>query len=221
MTVRTADRADVQPGRASGSMASGLIPVNRAQIMPTEIELKLRVTDPQTVRARLAAVGARPIAEVLETNWILDTADRRLRAAGTGLRVRLSAPVDGSAPPVATLTFKGPRTGGALKIREELETQAHDSATMLRIFEELGYPPVITFEKRRAAFELGSCHVTLDELPRLGWFVEIEGPTAGAVEQARAKLAIEGAESVAETYVELAARHGDETASGIRELKFA
>ena len=220
MTVRTVDRADVQLGRASGSMASGQKPVNSGPNMPTEIELKLRIADHQAARTRLVAVGAHPVADVLETNWILDTTDRRLRAADTGLRVRQAVPADANATPAATLTFKGPRTGDTFKSREEQETLIDDPAAVLRILKRLGFMPTIVFEKRRATFKLGPCHVTLDELPRLGWFTEIEGASADDVEQARAKLAIDDAEPVAETYVELAAQHGDQTAAGVRQLMF-
>jgi len=215
--------------------------------MPTELEVKLRLARPDELVARLAAVGARAVGTVLEINRIFDTPERRLLSAGCGLRLRTcrdippsggvpkssaiardavtpaGAAADRSQPGV--LTFKGPRAPGPLKQREELETAVEDAAAALGILQGLGFAEVIRYEKRRSTWDVvlaeGTCEVTLDELPRLGWFAEIEGPNAAAIARARELLQLEAAPVVGESYVELAAQHGTAGPAGQRRLLFA
>jgi len=213
--------------------------------MPHEIEAKFHLSAPEPFRRRLAELGGRPAGRVLEVNRILDTAGGRLLKADCGLRVRECRPLGGGAdaPATALLTYKGPRQraadfrppgaaqaeacgsaegalSGALKTREEVETLVADAAALVAVFERLGYHTAILYEKRRETWHLGPCAVTLDELPRLGWWVEIEGPDAVAVERVRAELGLAQTPIVPDTYVELAARHGAADADGCRRLVF-
>ncbi len=126
----------------------------------------------------------------------------------------------GAPPPPALLTYKGPRGAGVFKSREELETAVEDPAALSRIFERLGFQEVIVYEKRRETWQLGPCEIALDELPKLGSWIEIEGPSASAVEQARRQLGLSAVPVVQETYVELAAGTGDLSADGCRKLLF-
>jgi len=189
--------------------------------MAREIELKYRLDDPTAVRARLGACGAQRIAHVLETNRIFDTAERKLLGSDCGLRLRTYRPLgDGGPAGIATLTYKGPRTPGKTKVREELETPVTDPEATARILQRLGFNEVIVYEKRRESWQLGDCVVCLDELPKLGWFIEIEGPSHDAVETARKRLGLSGAAPLRETYVELAATHGHPDPTGVRRLHF-
>jgi len=200
--------------------------VNRTWAMAKEIEAKFRLADPGGLRARLAALGAVRSGRVLETNRIFDTPEGRLRQAGCGLRVRTCRPwpEGGAAVPTETtggmLTFKGPRAAGALKSREELETELCDPAAAVSILQRLNLREVIVYEKRRETWRLGELEVALDELPRLGSFVEIEGPTEDAVQGARRELGLADEPLVSETYVHLVAAHGQLTEDGRRQLLF-
>lgn len=197
--------------------------VNSESHMPTEIEAKFRLTDPAALQQRLAQLGAQAAGSVLETDRIFDAADHRLRAAGCGLRVRTSRRLDAgrsAADPSPALTFKGPRAAGALKIREELETLLGDATASAHILERLGFRPVVVYEKRRKTWRLGECTVTLDEMPALGWFVEIEGPDVAAVETRQTQLGLAQTALVRESYVELAAAHGHPAADGCSWLLF-
>ncbi len=122
----------------------------------------------------------------------------------------------GALPPVADL----PGLAGGSKVREELETSVVDAAALEAILRSLGYHEVVAYEKRREVWRWGGCVVTLDELPQLGWWLEIEGPDGTAVEQARAALDLAAAVPAGETYVELAAVHGEAGPAGIRALRF-
>lgn len=187
--------------------------------MPREIEIKLRLADREALRRRLASAGAACRGLEVETNCLFDADDARLRSAGCALRVRKADELGGGGGSTTTLTFKGPRAGGPIRSREELETTVADAATLIRILEALGYRRRIAYEKRRETWTLGAAEITIDELPGLGFFCEIEADSADAVEGLRDRLGFAAADVVPETYVELAARHGVER-GGVRVLSF-
>ncbi|TWT44800.1 CYTH domain protein [Phycisphaerae bacterium RAS1] len=197
-----------------------------------ETEAKYRLDDPGSLRRRLAELAARPLSWVAERNELFDTDAGRLRAAGCGLRLRIARPLDSVGEQVATLTFKGPRQpapdAAALKRREEIEFLVSDPDAARTLLRRLGFAPTIIYEKRRESWLLRGCCITLDELPRCGWFVEIEAPHtteaesgsgASAIAAAAAGLGLGPASALAETYVDMAAARGDPNViGGFREL---
>ncbi len=188
-----------------------------------EVEAKFRLDDPADLRRALAAHGALATGQEVEENTILDTPDGQLRGRGAALRIRVARPVAGG-PPTVRLTYKGPKDPqllvGGIRAREELELEVGDDQRLAQVLDRLGYRPVLTYQKRRATWRLGECLVTIDELPGLGWFAEIEGPDADAIQHWRAALGIHAGAAVPETYVELAARHGRLQSDGTRRLTF-
>jgi len=174
--------------------------------MSVEIELKLRVESHGPVRQRLRDVGARFIEAVVETNRIYDRADGMLRKRGCGLRLRTALPLDGAASRV-TLTFKGPRLATALKSREELEVGVADAMALARVLEELGFVPILCYQKRRESWQLDGCRVELDEPPRIGLFVEIEGPDERSIRAVQTALELDKACEVPTSYVGMLVAH--------------
>lgn len=145
-----------------------------------EVEIKLRIADAGTGHRLLTGAGfrvARP--RVFEANTVFDTADARLRAAATLLRVR---EVDGR----GLLTYKGCPTPGRHKDREELEIEFAAPGVMAAILDRLGFAPAFRYEKYRTEYTDGAGNATLDETP-IGCFLELEGApewidrTAGAL----------------------------------------
>lgn len=188
--------------------------------MAQEIEVKYRLGDPTPIRARLGACGARRITHLLETNRIFDTADRKLLAADCGLRLRTSRALEGEGPVAATLTYKGPRAAGSIKVREESETAVADPSASATILQRLGFVEVIVYEKRRETWRLAECEICLDELPLLGWFIEIEGPSPTAIETVCKRLELADRAALDETYVEMAAKHGSVREGNRARLEF-
>lgn len=173
--------------------------------MALEIEAKIKVDSCDPLREHLRKLGAQQQYRTLEINRIFDTPDKQLFSRGCGLRIR-TCHGEGRVPP-PTLTYKGPQQTGPLKSREESETVVGDPRAAQSILESLGYLPVITFEKRREEWELGPVTVQLDEVPRLGFFVEIEGPDAPRVEDAQRELGLSGRPIIRESYIALLIDH--------------
>jgi len=182
--------------------------------MPTETELKLRVESHEPVRRKLKAVGASLIETVLETNHIYDRPDGSLRGRGCGLRLRSIVPRDGSAGRT-TLTFKGPRLASAMKSREELEIGVDDAETAARMLEQLGFVSMLRYQKRRDSWRVGGCRVELDEPPRIGLFVEIEGPHEEAIRAVQWRLGLQKLKPVPTSYVGMLVAYCD--ANGITD----
>ena len=184
--------------------------------MGIEIEAKFRLDDPAGMRCRLDAAGATPARRVLEHNTYYDDANGSLRRGDRGLRVRVERAGDGES--VAILTYKGPRRPGELKVRAEYETVVGSADAAAEILAGLGFAPVLGFQKRREYFELDGAEICLDELPELGWFLEIEAPDEQSVGRLRQRLGLADTPTVTETYIALVARHLEGT--GQTELAF-
>lgn len=188
--------------------------------MPVEREAKMQVADHEPIRARLTDLGAQHLASNLETDSFFDTEDRRLLAAGKGLRIRRVVSGDSAGNGASRVTFKGPRQPGALKTREELEAAVSDADVMEQILLRIGFVRMLRFEKKRQTWLLDGCEVALDELPRLGKFVEIEGPTEAAVMQARQKLGLDEAPLLTSSYVAMLSHRLSHRDAHPREVRF-
>jgi len=173
--------------------------------MGVEIEAKFRVDDPRQMRRKLQAAGARRLGTALEHNTYFDTPDQALRKADSGLRIRVTEAADGSRR--AALTYKGPRREGELKIRQEEETQIASARAATAILAGLGYRPTLAFQKRRESFELAAARVELDELPEMGFFLEIEADDEADVRRVRGMLGLDDQAAIPTPYVALVARH--------------
>jgi len=174
--------------------------------MPVEIEIKLKVDDLAIVRRRLEELRAARVKETLETNLFFDTADRSLRSSDRGLRVRRNRDIH-SGKEKLIVTYKGPRAAGPVKSREEIEMSVDSLDAAAAIFARLGFAQVLSFEKKRETWTLDRCTIELDQLPQLGSFIEIEGPSQDDVLSAREKLGLTDVPLTTPTYAELVSHH--------------
>jgi adenylate cyclase class 2 len=151
---------------------------------------------------------------VFEDNRLFDDAAGTLRRRGAALRVREERPAGGGEPLRATLTYKGPRAEGDLKRREEIEIEVQavpgpngaggaGAPGLAAIFEAMGLRETFRYQKRRSVWRVGECEIALDELPYLGWFVEVEGPTERAVRAGLEALGLADAELLSADYIHL------------------
>ena len=187
--------------------------------MPTELECKIRVDSHEPIRRRLRDARAEYVGRVQEVNGIFDDAAFRLRKRGCGLRVRSITVLDGEGPS-ATLTYKGPIQASAFKRREELEVSIGKADAASAILEALGFQRRILFEKRRESWRVGSLHVELDEVPTLGFFVEIEASTEDEIGSVMVQLGLEGEAHLARGYVSMLADRNDSSRGDPIEIRF-
>ena len=135
--------------------------------MKFENEQKYRIGNPKQIRILLRSLKAKKIFSKTEFNEIFDF-EQKLRNQGCLLRLRHYGSSKG------VLTYKGPVLKARHKKRRETETSVDVKAAKI-ILESLGLQPVAAYSKKREEYRLGKNTVTLDFLPKAGWFVEIEG----------------------------------------------
>ena len=190
--------------------------------MNLEIEAKLKIENPQqldVIRQRLKTSGAIPLTCRIEHDTFFDLPDKSLAASDKALRLRLMLDENGKLVN-CTLTFKGPRQAARYKTREEIELQLHRKYQHVEhMLRALGFGKVIQYQKRRESWRLDKCKVELDQLPQIGSFVEIEGPTDEAIGAAIEELQLTSAPRPAETYLEMVLEYLQ--GSGAEQLLFA
>ena len=180
---------------------------NEVMPVPEEIEAKVKIADPAAFRRRMAAFGPPVAGPVLEVNRLFDFADGRLRQSDAALRVRVEYAIEGGAPVRTLLTYKGPRRDGRVKRRPEFQTAVESADAVLAILGAMGLVETFRFEKRRTTWRAGDCEVVLDELPHLGWFAEVEGPSEESVLARLADLGLAQEPVIRKTYMRLLADH--------------
>jgi adenylate cyclase class 2 len=187
--------------------------------MPVEIEAKIKVETLYPIRTQLEELGGKFVADHIETNVIFDTEDRSLLAADKGLRVRSARNVQ-TGEEVCTVTYKGPRKHGPLKSRPETEMKVESFSAAIELLEALKFTQVLSFEKKRQSWEVGGCKVELDELPHLGCYVEVEGPSEGAVRQVLEKMGLGQRQIVKTAYVGLMMTYLQDRGESDRAVRF-
>jgi adenylate cyclase class 2 len=187
--------------------------------MAVEIEAKMKVDDLDAVRERLREAGGRRAGRALEVNTFFDKEDRSLLASDEGLRLRRAQDEETGAVTMI-VTYKGPRQRGMLKSREEVEVSVGEWDDAVELFGRLGFGVVLSFEKRRESWELGGCKVELDELPHLGTYVEVEGPSEAEVQKVRGMLGLAERGIVKASYAALLGDYVQERGLGTKVVRF-
>lgn len=145
-----------------------------------ENESKHRVPDEAVLRRALAALGFVPDPVVdRQVDEYYDSPDGGLRDGDVVCRIRVH---DGR----AEVGFKGPRRWHAdgSHTRVEVELPVAGMAEVRAALARQGLVPVWRLEKRRRVYRRPDPRlvVCLDELPRLGLFVELEGQAEAMAE---------------------------------------
>ena len=146
---------------------------SRQKMQPLEAECKFRVRHHQPVIDALIGLHAVAIGTESHCDTYLRHPSRDFRTTDEALRIR---EIDG----LPYLTYKGPRLSGPIKIRTEIELPLHrgDKSSWLEVWKHLGFSIVTEVVKKRTIYRLDSerrpLTITLDEVEKLGSFVEIE-----------------------------------------------
>jgi len=144
--------------------------------MPTEVEVKFRVADPEALTRRLRDAGFHlETQRTFERNILYDTPDRRLRAqppssacAGTGR--------GGSSLTSVSAEDNPPPPTSTRRHRTQCRTRGDRD-----IFTQLGFQPAFIYEKwPKPRFAIHR-HCVLDHTP-IGDYAELEGPLTGSTQ---------------------------------------
>lgn len=176
-----------------------------------EVEVKLRVADPDTVRRRMEELGAPLGPRRLQEDRFFQHPQRDLAATDEALRLRTDEGFQ-------ELTYKGPRQATDAKVREEWNIPVGADPTPF--LEALGFRQAAWLRKHRESARIEACEVTLDHVEGLGWFVEVEalhediGRSVAAVHKTVVRLGLQDLPRVQASYLELALEAGADAAHG-------
>lgn len=188
-----------------------------------EVELKAVVPDPDAVRARLVAAGARLLfaGELADRRW--DTPDGRFARRDEVLRTRSMTPAEGSPGAAhASLDWKGPtRIEHGYKVREERSTPVGDAAVLALVLERAGFVVTREIDRHVAQYALGDATLRFEHYPRMDVLLEVEG-THAAIEAAIAATGLPraafGTERLTDHVQQFETRTGEFAAVSRREL---
>src|SRR6266567_8264204 len=181
----------------------------------TEIEIKFRVAELESLVSRLRELGLKQITpRTHEMNTLFDLPGHPLRNRGDLLRLRKYGESW-----VLTHKAKSKEKDGPHKMRVETETRVEDGEKMEAILRALYFEPCFRYEKFRAEWKGKKGHVVIDETP-IGNFAEIEGP-AEWIDSIASDLGVARNDYVTETYAGLFFSWKRDTGSPAEEMTFA
>lgn len=129
-----------------------------------------------------------------EYNIVFDSPDFSLRKKGFLLRLRKDSK--------NTLTFKSKIKSKKFKKRQETEFQVKDFNKTKKIIEKKGFIPVFVYEKKRTYFDFNGTEIQIDELPFIGFYLEIEGTEKG-IKETEKKLGLKEKNRKTTNYLQL------------------
>lgn len=134
-----------------------------------EIEVKIKIENPEQLKDKLAELGAILIKErYQEENTLYDSSSRSLYKRQCALRLRFENRK-------TFLTFKGPPLKSRkFKIRQEYETEVKNRKQCKKILKELGFILAFSYNKHRSVYKKKNLKICLDETS-IGNFMELEG----------------------------------------------
>ena len=168
--------------------------------MCTEIEAKLKVDSLSEVEHKLGELGAKFIAEQLQTDYFFDDVNATLTKADRCLRLRKQIVEESES---CFLTYKGAKEKSLLKKRQEIESEIKDADSIHKLLLALGYEQVLIVEKKRRLWLFCNCEVALDQLPLLGGFLEIEGPDEEIISNVQNSLGLTDLPHISKSYASL------------------
>ncbi len=145
-------------------------------LSPTyEVEQKFRLADPELFSMSLLAIGAIPGETVTQVDTYLRHPARDFAQTDEALRIRQIGNE-------YRLTYKGPVLDPHIKTRHEIEVDLASSETaaagFLAIWQALGFTIAREVRKHRTAwsvlFDDRPVAITIDDVPSLGFFAELE-----------------------------------------------
>ena len=157
----------------------------------------------QRLREKLVSLGCTFEKHVVEEDVYYQHPCRDFAKTDEALRIRVVGDK-------VELTYKGPkkRVEGGVKAREEISisiASQFEHAKML--LEKLGFKEVMVVRKKRDYYNCGDVVVSLDQVEKLGCFVELEyrgrGNASSRLEEVIEKLGLGGLERTTLSYLEL------------------
>ena len=167
--------------------------------MSREIEAKFRLDNLECAETALKKLNA----EFVENQFQRDYFFYQNQPSGKPaiyLRLRQQQ-TDGNQR--AFLTYKGSKQDSKFKKRVELELEIDDVETARSLLTAIGYQQGLSYEKKRQYWKYKHCQVLLDEVPMLGFFVEIEAEDENLISEVQTDMGLSDYEHINNGYASM------------------
>ncbi len=175
--------------------------------MSLEIEAKWEVEDEKIDKIKkILKEKGKFLVKILEENLVLDDENKSIFKNGSLLRLRRTVNLKtGKEKNILTLKkkIKYTKKSKKIKIMDEIEVKFENFDSILEILRHLGYKKIWKYEKIREIWEICECKVCIDKLPKLNFFVEIEGESEDKIAKASDVLGLEKRKMMKKTYAEI------------------
>ena len=161
-----------------------------------EVEVKARIIR-EVVEQKLLAIGAWLVKKERQIDTYFNHPCRDFKARDEALRVR---EIKGQ----MYLTYKGPKIDPETKTRTEVEIKV--GKEIFALLESLGFTPLQRVTKERKLYHWQGLKICVDEVEKLGSFLEIEGRDKGEKErifQLLDRLGIHRSSLIRKSYLEI------------------
>lgn len=145
-----------------------------------EIEIKAQIIDPGALRAALCRHGFVWQHTLLEEDVYYYGVDRNFAQTDEALRLRITQNKD-TGVITSAITYKGPKLDSVSKTRTEFDVGLLEGSLMHELLCALGHRPVMTVRKQREYYTRQDTTACLDEVDRLGSFIELETLSGASV----------------------------------------
>lgn len=141
-----------------------------------EIEMKIPLSKIPTIKnivSHLSQKYGAPYSEITQNDTYFQSPVRDFWDTDEALRIRQIQSKDDL--DYIEITYKGPKEGKTMKVREEITINVSDGVIAQEILEKIGFHDVATVEKKRINWRLkNDVIISYDEVKGLGPFLEIE-----------------------------------------------
>ena len=140
-----------------------------------EIELKIplkAILSPIDVISFLSHEFGSSSEEIRQIDYYFSSPIRNFAITDEALRIRQIQARSGEE--IIELTYKGPKLGESMKIREEITLETSNITDVKKFLQNLGFQVVATVKKKRTNWLVRELTISVDEVEDLGSFLEIE-----------------------------------------------
>ena len=140
-----------------------------------EIELKIPLKayfSNDSIISNISKKFGTPTEEIAQIDTYFTSPIRDFWISDEALRLRHILTVSGEEK--IEITYKGPKQGKSMKIREEITIEASNSNNAKKILQNLGFQVFTNIKKKRMNWSKNNFVISFDRVEDLGSFLEIE-----------------------------------------------
>lgn len=171
-----------------------------------EYEIKFKIDKKAPLIKRLKSLGAEDLGRKKEIDIYMRLNEKTVRIRKTGKKGLLT-------------TKEFIPTDKRAKIREETQTAVDDVEALIKIFKGIGFKEVKRIEKIRHTFKFDNGLVLVDQLPFMGYYIELETNSFKKMKDLARKIGLDYNEGTINSYLNMFFRYFIKNAKQFKDSK--